>query len=54
VKRVEVRCIYTYEDSTMKPTKHYLKEGKEEEGEWEYNRRGELIQGILYAYVELS
>jgi hypothetical protein len=28
----EVHCIYTHKDRMMKPTKHCLKEGEDEEG----------------------
>jgi hypothetical protein len=38
----------------MKPTKHCLKGGEEGEGECEYNGGGELVQGTLYACMELS
>jgi hypothetical protein len=31
-----------------------LKKGEEERGEWEYDGEGELIQGMSYAYMELS
>jgi hypothetical protein len=36
MKRMEVYCICTYEDSIKKPTKHCLRfwEGKWERGEW--------------------
>jgi hypothetical protein len=44
--------IYTYENSIMKPTKHCLKEVEEEK--WEYNEGSELVQGILYAWIECS
>jgi hypothetical protein len=32
VKRMEVHCMYTYEDTTVKPTKHCFKEGGKERG----------------------
>jgi hypothetical protein len=41
--------LHTYEDSVMKPLKHCLKKG-----EWKYNGGGELVQGTLYACIELS
>jgi hypothetical protein len=37
----------------MNPTKHCFK-GEEEERKWEYNGRGELVQSILYSYIEFT
>jgi hypothetical protein len=53
MKRMEVHCIDTYEDSTMKPTKHCLQ--VREEGK----RNGnivelELAQGTPHACMESS
>jgi hypothetical protein len=44
-----------FKDSIMKPTKLCLKGGLEvERGNGkEYNRRGELVQGIIYTHMEL-
>jgi hypothetical protein len=50
---MEIHCIYTYEDSTMKCTKHCLKKKEEQEGEWKCNGGGEMVQGTMYAYMEL-
>jgi hypothetical protein len=33
VKRMEVHCIYTYEDPMMKPTKRCLQKGEKGAGE---------------------
>jgi hypothetical protein len=51
VKRMEVHCIYTDEDSIMKPAKHCLKEWRRMR-EWKYNGGGELVQGPLYTCME--
>jgi hypothetical protein len=32
MKRMEVCCIYTYEDSIMKPTKHCVREEGRKKG----------------------
>jgi hypothetical protein len=38
----------------MKHTKHCLKRGEEKGREWKYNGGYELVQGTLYACMELS
>jgi hypothetical protein len=47
-KRMRVRCIYSYGDSRMKPSKHCLKKGERRKGEW----GGGLVQGTLYRCTE--
>jgi hypothetical protein len=49
VKRMEVRFIYTYEDSIMKHTKHCLKEG-EETGDENISEGVNLLK-ILHTHV---
>jgi hypothetical protein len=44
----------TYEYSIMKCTKHCLKKGESRKGKWQYNGGGELVQDILYTWMELS
>jgi hypothetical protein len=46
VKRMEAHCIYTYEDSIMKPIQHCLKEG-----EWEYNGGGEHVHMVHCMHI---
>jgi hypothetical protein len=50
MKRMEVCCIYTYEDSIT----HQILFERGEEGELAYNGGSELVQGTLYACMELS
>jgi hypothetical protein len=53
VKRMEVHCMCTNEDSRMKPRKHCLKERGRGRRQCEYNR-GEPAQGTLSVCTELS
>jgi hypothetical protein len=46
-----VWTIHTYEDNTIKPMKHCL---KEEEGEWKYNGEHEHVRSTLSACMEIS
>jgi hypothetical protein len=50
---MEAHCMYAYEDSIMKPTKHCLKHGGMKRGELEYNGGGKLVQSIPYVCMEL-
>jgi hypothetical protein len=54
MKRIKVCYIYTYEDNIRKPTKLCWKSGEKRGGEWKYKGWGELVQGVLYACMELS
>jgi hypothetical protein len=45
--------MLAYENSRMKPNKHCLKEGRGKK-EWDYNGEGELVQGTLWTYMELT
>jgi hypothetical protein len=52
VKRIEVYCIYTYEDGVKKPTKQFEKVKKKRE--WKHSGGGEPVQSTQYSCIELS
>jgi hypothetical protein len=45
---------YTNEHSIMKPTNTVQKGGKGQEGKCKHNGGGKLVQGILYASMQVS
>jgi hypothetical protein len=54
MKSITVLYIYTYEDSIMKSTTHWLDREGGGNGEWKCSRGSELVQRALNVCMELS